>query len=71
MIVGNQRVMNVKENLDKVRALLLSAVRATVLWRQLGGSRVQLLFSRTKLRKNAEKLLKQIENSSIVEKDIV
>jgi high frequency lysogenization protein len=71
MVVGNQRIMSVKENLDKVRSLLLAAIRATVLWRQLGGSRVQLLFSRTKLRKNAERLLTQIEQSSIVEKDRV
>lgn len=30
----------------KIRALLLSGVRAAVLWRQLGGTRRQLLFSR-------------------------
>ncbi|MCK5818298.1 MAG: high frequency lysogenization protein HflD [Psychromonas sp.] len=30
----------------KIRALLLSGVRAAVLWRQLGGKRRQLIFSR-------------------------
>jgi high frequency lysogenization protein len=60
MILGNQRVMHVKENLDKVRALLLAGVRATVLWRQMGGSRLQLLFSRAKIRATAENLLNQI-----------
>ena len=33
----------------KIRALLLAAVRSAVLWRQLGGSRVKLLFSRRRL----------------------
>lgn len=33
----------------KVRALLLAGIRAAVLWRQLGGSRTQLLFSRKKM----------------------
>jgi high frequency lysogenization protein len=65
MILGNQRVMHVKENLDKVRALLLAGVRATVLWRQVGGSRLQLLFSRAKIRATAKHLLNQIELESI------
>ena len=71
MIVGNPRVMHVKENLDKVRALLLAGVRATVLWRQMGGSRFQLLFARAKIRATAQHLLNQIENHSIIEKDTV
>jgi high frequency lysogenization protein len=33
----------------KIRALLLAAVRSAVLWRQLGGSRFKLLFSRRHL----------------------
>lgn len=33
----------------KVRALLLAGIRAVVLWRQLGGSRTQIIFSRKKM----------------------
>ncbi|WP_323918482.1 high frequency lysogenization protein HflD [Aeromonas caviae] len=33
----------------KVRALLLAGIRAVVLWRQLGGSRTQLIFARKKM----------------------
>lgn len=36
-------------NADKVRALLLAGIRSAMLWRQLGGRRWQLLFSRRKL----------------------
>ncbi|MEK7758734.1 MAG: DUF489 family protein, partial [Pseudomonadota bacterium] len=42
---------------DKVRAALLAGIRSAVLWRQLGGRRWQLLFSRGKLARTAAELL--------------
>ncbi len=33
----------------KVRSLLLAGIRAVVLWRQLGGSRTQIIFARKKM----------------------
>lgn len=60
-IVGNQRILTVNENIEKIRALLLAAIRSSVLWRQVGGSRVQLIFFRDKIKKTAEKLLSQLE----------
>lgn len=60
MIIGNQRVLHVKENLEKIHAILLAGIRAAVLWRQMGGSRIQLLFSRAKIKASAEKLLAEI-----------
>jgi len=60
MILGSQRVLHVKENMEKVRTLLLAGIRATTLWRQMGGSRLQLLFSRSKIRQTAEKILKDL-----------
>ncbi|MFR9719315.1 high frequency lysogenization protein HflD [Aeromonas diversa] len=33
----------------KVRALLLAGIRAVVLWRQVGGSRTQIIFARKKM----------------------
>jgi len=35
-----------QQNADKVRSLLLAGIRAAVLWRQCGGTRWHLLFSR-------------------------
>lgn len=43
---GNPACLQQEINQHKIRALLLSGVRATVLWRQLGGKRRQLVFSR-------------------------
>jgi high frequency lysogenization protein len=61
---GNQRILSVRENMEKVRALLLAGIRAAVLWRQVGGSRLQLLFSRAKIRASAEKMLAQLESQT-------
>lgn len=41
----------------KVRAALLAGIRAAVLWRQLGGRRWQLLFSRARVARTAAELL--------------
>lgn len=59
-ISGNQQVFTIKENMEKIRALLLSAIRASVLWRQMGGSRFQLIFSREKIKSSARLLLNQM-----------
>jgi high frequency lysogenization protein len=72
IILGSQRVLHARENMDKVRALLLAGVRAAVLWKQVGGSRIQILFSRTKIKAAAEKILQQIEhNQQIAQKDFL
>jgi len=44
----------------KIRALLLSGVRAAVLWRQLGGKRRQLLFSRKAMIHQAKQNLQRV-----------
>jgi high frequency lysogenization protein len=36
---------------------LLAGIRSAVLWRQLGGTRFQLLFSRKRIVSDAEELL--------------
>lgn len=59
-ISGNQQVFTIKENMEKIRALLLSAIRASVLWRQMGGSRLQLIFAREKIKSSARLLLNHI-----------
>jgi high frequency lysogenization protein len=46
---GDMRLLQQPNNAAKIRALLLAGVRSARLWRQLGGHRWQLLFSRRKL----------------------
>lgn len=54
---GKKNFLAEQENANKIRALLLAAIRSIVLWRQTGGGRIQLLFSRKKIIKQAEKYL--------------
>jgi len=49
-IEGNRHHLQNSGNVQRIRALLLSAVRSAVLWHQVGGRRWQLLFSRRKMK---------------------
>ena len=46
---------------DRIRALLLAAIRAAVLWRQCGGNRWQLFFRRGRMLEEARRLLVRAE----------
>lgn len=48
-VQGDMRYLQQSGNAAKIRALLFAGIRAARLWRQLGGSRWQLVFSRRKL----------------------
>ncbi|MCP4697405.1 MAG: high frequency lysogenization protein HflD [Gammaproteobacteria bacterium] len=54
---GEPRFLENQENTNRIRALLLAGVRSAVLWRQTGGGRLQLLFSRKKILRSAERRL--------------
>ncbi|RLA21365.1 MAG: lysogenization regulator HflD, partial [Gammaproteobacteria bacterium] len=45
-------------NKNKIRALLLSGIRAALLWRQCGGSRWKIIFQRKKITNTCLQLLK-------------
>lgn len=46
---GDMRYLQQSGNAAKIRALLLAGIRSARLWRQLGGHRWQMVFSRRKL----------------------
>lgn len=46
IIYGEERFLRESENQEKIRSLLLAAIRAVVLWRQVGGRRRFLIFRR-------------------------
>jgi high frequency lysogenization protein len=64
MVEGNPRCLNNPATVDRIRALLLAAVRATVLWRQLGGSQLRLFFRHRQYAMMARGLLAQCTLSS-------
>jgi len=49
LVHGDMRTLENPANAAKVRALLFAGIRSARLWRQLGGRRWQLLFSRQKM----------------------
>ena len=67
MIKGNQTYLGNPDNASKIRALLLAAIRAALLWEQAGGGRWKLLFDRSKMQKQAQQLLAQIKSSKPAE----
>jgi high frequency lysogenization protein len=60
MVQGEQNYLRNPDNAGKIRALLLAGIRAAVLWRQLGGSKWKLLYSRKKYVLTANQLLVKI-----------
>ena len=60
MINGEQIHLSNPDNASKIRSLLLAAVRAAVLWRQSGGSRLQLLFARKRYLTESKRLLDKL-----------
>lgn len=56
-VTGNPQILQNSLNANKVRALLLAGIRAAILWRQVGGRRWHLLFTRKRYIKDAQGLL--------------
>ncbi|CAN7578711.1 high frequency lysogenization protein HflD [Pseudomonas sp. LjRoot71] len=57
-VQGDMRHLQQSNNAAKIRALLLAGIRSARLWRQLGGHRWQMVFSRGKLLKELYPLLR-------------
>ncbi len=59
MVSGEPEYLNNPDNANRIRTLLLAAIRCAVLWKQLGGNRWQLIFKRKKIALTVTKLLEQ------------
>jgi high frequency lysogenization protein len=55
-VSGDPAILQRDESAQKVRALLLAGIRSAVLWRQSGGRRWQLVFTRKKVIQHASEL---------------
>ena len=56
-VTGEQNYLTNINNTNRIRAFLLAGLRAAVLWRQIGGSRWQLIFSRQQIVDGARGML--------------
>ncbi len=59
-VSGEPSILKQIHNQHKIRALLLSGIRAAVLWRQVGGKRRTILFNRNKMVNTAKELLSEL-----------
>ncbi len=64
MVGGEPTYLADTTRANLIRALLLAGIRAAVLWRQLGGNRLQLLIGRRRILETAQALLKQSTDSN-------
>jgi len=64
-VSGEPRYLKNPENADRIRALLLAAIRSAVLWRQTGGRRLQFLWSRKKIVEAANSYLEVIRHLNL------
>jgi len=62
-IIGRANYLHRQELMDKIRALLLAGIRSTVLWRQIGGSRWELILGKKQIPKIAAELCKKCEEN--------
>jgi high frequency lysogenization protein len=60
-VTGEYNYLQQTRVTHQVRVLLLAGVRAATLWRQAGGSRWQILFSRARLAATANELLREAQ----------
>ncbi|MBW7983964.1 high frequency lysogenization protein HflD [Enterobacillus tribolii] len=56
-VTGSPAILQTPLIQAKVRAALLAGIRAGILWQQVGGGRMQLMFSRNKIFQMAQNLL--------------
>lgn len=64
IVQGEEGYLSNPETANKVRALLLAAIRSAWLWRQVGGRRWQLVFGRGTMAREVTALLQSREENS-------
>jgi high frequency lysogenization protein len=61
MVTGEHGNLNIAENANRVRTLLLAGMRSAVLWSQSGGGRFKLLWNRKRYVEVAGRLLRSLQ----------
>jgi len=56
-VTGSPAVLQNSQVQSKIRASLLAGIRSAVLWQQVGGGRLQLMFFRNRLMSEAKRIL--------------
>jgi len=62
-VTGSPAILQNSQVQNKVRATLLAGIRSAVLWQQVGGGRLQLMFSRHRLVNEAKAILARLNGT--------
>lgn len=65
-VMGEYNYLQQQRIADQIRTLLFAGIRSTVLWRQLGGSRLHILTQRKAILKTAEQLLNKAKQDYLM-----
>lgn len=65
VVRGSERFLSSPDTAERIRALLLSGVRSSVLWYQVGGSRWDLVFKRQAYFNEAETILATLNQAAV------
>jgi high frequency lysogenization protein len=65
MVNGEQNFVSNPSNTNKIRSLLLAAIRSAVLWRQCGGTRWQMLFNRKAILAETQKIIDEMSSRTL------
>jgi high frequency lysogenization protein len=60
LVQGQPELLKDADVANRIRSLLLAGIRAAVLWRQVGGSRLKLLFGRRRIVRGAQMALSML-----------
>lgn len=65
-INGEDAYLSNPSIVNKIRTVLLAGIRSAVLWRQLGGSRFQLVFGKKTLSQDVHSLMLELKHQDVV-----
>lgn len=63
MVQGKREWLGDSDRAARIRALLLSSIRAATFWRQAGGGRLRLIFARQRMQRLAATMLEELTRS--------
>ncbi|SDK17025.1 high frequency lysogenization protein HflD [Microbulbifer yueqingensis] len=64
-VLGDFNFLQQQRVANQIRTMLFAGVRAATLWRQLGGSRLHLIFQRKKLLTATNQLIAEVEQANL------
>ncbi len=63
MVHGDTMRLQDRDNVNRIRSLLLAGIRSATLWHQCGGTRFKIILSRNRIISSAKRLIEEINEA--------